>query len=115
MDHHDLMDAMRNHIKPPIDLTIRANQKCACCKSTKDIKVNYKYDFDFVVDECLSLAEDDETPTSFDYDIDNSAIFKKEDEEFSDLWYLMHQADDTVEILCPECISDINIIHHEIT
>jgi len=34
--------------------------------------------------DCLSLYKEDETPTSFDYDIDNSAIFKKEDEEFAD-------------------------------
>ena len=115
MYNHEFMDAMKNHIKPQIDLTIHTNQKCACCESTKDIKVHYKYGFDFIVYDCLSLCEKNEIPTSFDYDIHNSAIFKKEDEEFSDLWYLMHEADPSVNILCPECTSDINTTHYEIT
>ena len=115
MDNHDFMNAMRNYIKPQTDLTIPANQKCACCESTKDIKVHYKYGFDFIVFDCLSLCEENEIPTSFDYDIDNSAIFKKEDEEFADDWYLIHEADPSVNLLCPECTVDINTIHYEIT
>jgi len=69
-------------------LTITANQKCAWCKATKDIKVHYKYGFDWIVYDCLSLCQEDEIPKSFVYDIDNSAIFKQEDEEFADDWYL---------------------------
>jgi len=49
MDNNEFMDAMRNYIKPQIDLTITANQKCVWCKTTKDIKVNYKYGFDWIV------------------------------------------------------------------
>jgi len=115
MDNHDFMNAMRNYIKPQTDLTIPANQKCACCTSTKNIEVYYKNGFDFVVYDCLSLCEENEIPTSFDYDIDNSAIFKKEDEEFADDWYLIHEANSSVNILCPECIVNINTIHYEIT
>jgi len=115
MDNHDFMDAMRNYIKPQIDLTITANQKCACCKGTKDIKVNYKYGFDWIVYDCLSLCKENDIPTSFDYDIDNSAISKKEDEEFADDWYLIHEADPTVELLCPECILECNTTHIVIT
>jgi len=106
---------MRNYIEPQIDLTITANQKCACCKSTKDIKVNYKYGFDLIVYDCLSLCEEDKIPTSLDYDIDNSAIFKKEDEQFADDWYLMHETDPSVNLLCPECILDFNTTHYVIT
>jgi len=115
MDNHEFMDAMINYIKPQIDLTIPANQKCAYCESTKDIKVNYKYGFDFIVNDCLSLCLEDENPKSFDYDINNSAIFKKEDEELADNWYLMHEAGPSVNILCPECTSDINTTHYVIT
>ena len=115
MDNHEFMDAMRNYIKPQIDLTIPANQKCACCKSTKDIEVHYKNGFDFVVYDFLSLCEENEIPTSFDYDIDNSAIFKKEDEWFADDWYLIHEANALVNLLCPECIININTIHYVIT
>jgi len=114
-ENGEFMDAMRNYIKPQIDLTIPANQKCAWCKSTKDVKVNYKYGFDLIVHDCLSLCKEDEIPTSFDYDIDNSAIFTKEDEWFADDWYLIHEADPTVELLCPECTLDFNTIHYIIT
>ena len=115
MDNHEFMDAMRSYIKPQIDLTITANQKCVWCKTTKDIKVNYKYGFDWIVSDCLSLYKEDEIPKSFDYDIDNSAIFKKEDEWFADDWYLMHEADPSVKILCPECSFDFNTTHYIIT
>ena len=71
MDNHEFMDAMRNYVKPQIDLTITANPKCAWCKATKEIKVNYKYGFDWIVNDCLSLCEEDKIPTSFDNDIDN--------------------------------------------
>ena len=115
MDNNEFMNAMRSYIKPQIDFTIAANQKCVCCKNTKDINVHYKYGFEFVVRDCLSLCKEDEIPTSFDYDIDNSAIFKKEDEWFADDWYLMHEADSSVNLSCPECTLDINTIHYEIT
>jgi len=94
---------------------ITTNQKGAFFKVTKDIKVNYKYGFDLIVYDYLSFCKEDEIPTSFDYDIDNSAIFKKEDEWFADDWYLIHEADPTVELLCPKCSLDFSTTHIIIT
>ena len=66
MDNHEFVDAVRNYIKPQIDLKITANEKCAWCKATKDIMINYKYGFDWIVYDCLSLCQEVEIPKSFD-------------------------------------------------
>jgi len=42
-------------------------------------------------------------------------MFKKEDEWFADDWYLIHEANALVNLLCPECIININTIHYVIT
>ena len=115
MDNHDFMEAMRNCIKPQIDLKTMAKKECACCKLTKDIEINRSNSFEFEVYDFLSLCDKNEIPTSFDYVIDNSAIFKKEDEEFSDDWYLSHEAGPTSRLLCAKCNLECNATHIIIT
>ena len=56
--------------------------------------------FKYLVCDFLTLFDETNVPTSFDNGIDNSAIFKKEDEEFSDTWYLYHKANATLRPLC---------------
>jgi len=102
--NHDFLNAMKNCIKPQIqEIKRMAKKECECCKDIGNIHMDHIYMFKYLVCDFLTLFDETNVPTGFDNGIDNSAVFKKKDEEFSDTWYLHHKANATLRPLCSKC------------
>jgi len=101
---HDLLNAMRNCMSPQIqDFKRAAKKECEFCKDTNNIHIDHIYMFKYLVCDFLTLFDKTNVLTSFDNSIDNSAIFQKEDEEFSETWYLYNKANALLRPLCSKC------------
>jgi len=112
--NHDFLNAMRNCINPQIqDFKRLAKKECEFCKDTNNIHIDHIYMFKYLMSDFLIDRTD--IPTKFDDNIDNSAIFKKEDIEFSNEWYLYHATHATLRPLCAKCNLSRNKTHYIIT
>ena len=101
-DNHNLLNAMRNCIQPQINhFKENSEKKCVFCGNTKEIHIDHIYMFkDLTTD---FLKDKMNIPSTFDDNFDNSAIFKEEDEIFSNSWYEYHLKNANLRPLCKKC------------
>lgn len=100
----DFLNAMRNSIKPQIkEFRFMSKNKCEFCGDTSNIHIDHIYLFKYLVLDFKKLFDQKDIPITFDDGIDNIAIFKKEDKDFSDSWYEYHKTHATLRPLCKRC------------
>ena len=102
--NHDFLNAMRNCINPQIqDFKRLSKKECEFCKDTNNIHIDHIYMFKNLVSDFITIQDKKNIPTKFDDNIDNMAIFKKEDIDFSNEWYSYHYVHARLRCLCSKC------------
>jgi 5-methylcytosine-specific restriction endonuclease McrA len=79
---------------------------CAKCESVEALSVDHKTTPFSTIFTDFMEGELDEIPTKFDFDRKcNTAIFKRDDDEFKERWILYHRSRATYQLLCKPCNS----------
>jgi hypothetical protein len=100
--NYDINQAFRNSIDYQIkDFRNNCTKECVLCGCNQDIHIDHIYLFKNLVKDFIN--ERDDIPTSFDDNIDNTAIFKKENINFENEWKEYHEKHSTLRPLCKNC------------
>lgn len=99
---YDINQAFRNAIDYQIkDFRNNCAKECVFCGCNEDIHIDHIYLFKNLVNDFINERND--IPTSFDDNIDNTSIFKKEDINFENEWREYHEKHSTLRPLCKNC------------